>query len=135
MECSNNKVTEIRWHARGGQGAVTASKTLVEMILPKNMYFQSFPEYGPERMGPPRFRFLTVSVHPPHIGLLWDYRPGCDFGLRYHVDGRSRCYLRFKENGIIIVNTSLNPPMNYRRPTDYRIIGSIPWMQPILPLM
>ena len=49
----NDSVLEIRWHARGGQGAVTAAKTLAEMSLTKDMFFQAFPEYGPERMGAP----------------------------------------------------------------------------------
>ncbi|MCK4777636.1 MAG: 2-oxoacid:acceptor oxidoreductase family protein, partial [Actinomycetia bacterium] len=44
---------EIRWHGRGGQGAVTAAKLLAEVALNQNQYFQAFPEYGPERMGAP----------------------------------------------------------------------------------
>jgi len=55
------KVMEIRWHARGGQGAVTAAKTLAEMTLTKDMFFQAFPEYGPERMGAPIQCFNRLS--------------------------------------------------------------------------
>lgn len=58
------KVTEIRWHARGGQGAVTAAKTLAEMSLTKDMFFQAFPEYGPERMGAPIQCFNRLSEKP-----------------------------------------------------------------------
>lgn len=54
-------VLEIRWHARGGQGAVTAAKTLAEMSLTKDMFFQAFPEYGPERMGAPIQCFNRLS--------------------------------------------------------------------------
>ena len=57
-------LTEIRWHARGGQGAVTAAKTLAEMALTKDMYFQAFPEYGPERMGAPIQCFNRLSPQP-----------------------------------------------------------------------
>lgn len=57
-------VTEIRWHARGGQGAVTAAKTLAEMSLTKDMFFQAFPEYGPERMGAPIQCFNRLSEKP-----------------------------------------------------------------------
>lgn len=108
MQCPNNKVTEIRWHARGGQGAVTASKTLVEMILPKNMYFQSFPEFGPERMGAPIQVFNRISSSPitvycgittPDIVLILDVT------LMDVVDVTSG----LKKNGIIIMNTNLNP--------------------------
>ncbi len=59
-----DKITEIRWHARGGQGAVTAAKTLAEMSLTKDMFFQAFPEYGPERMGAPIQCFNRISEKP-----------------------------------------------------------------------
>ncbi len=59
-----SQVTEIRWHARGGQGAVTAAKTLAEMSLTKDMFFQAFPEYGPERMGAPIQCFNRLSKKP-----------------------------------------------------------------------
>ncbi len=55
------ELIEIRWHARGGQGAVTAAKTLAEMSLTKDMFFQAFPEYGPERMGAPIQCFNRLS--------------------------------------------------------------------------
>jgi pyruvate ferredoxin oxidoreductase gamma subunit len=57
-------MTEIRWHARGGQGAVTAAKMLAEMALCKGLFFQAFPEYGPERMGAPIQCFNRVSDEP-----------------------------------------------------------------------
>ncbi len=63
MDCN---VTEIRWHARGGQGAVTAAKMLAEMALSKGLYFQAFPEYGPERMGAPIQCFNRLSGEPIH---------------------------------------------------------------------
>lgn len=56
-------LAEIRWHARGGQGAVTAAKTLAEMSLTKDMFFQAFPEYGPERMGAPIQCFNRLSTN------------------------------------------------------------------------
>lgn len=62
-EFVENGLAEIRWHARGGQGAVTAAKTLAEMSLTKNMFFQAFPEYGPERMGAPIQCFNRLSTN------------------------------------------------------------------------
>jgi len=61
------KLTEIRWHARGGQGAVTAAKLLAETALSQGQYFQAFPEYGPERMGAPILAFTRISNGPIHI--------------------------------------------------------------------
>ncbi len=57
-------ITEIRWHGRGGQGAVTAAKFLAEIALAENNYFQAFPEYGPERMGAPIQAFTRISPKP-----------------------------------------------------------------------
>ena len=52
-ERAAHDLTEIRWHARGGQGAVTAAKMVAELALGQGKHFQAFPEYGPERSGAP----------------------------------------------------------------------------------
>ena len=54
-------LTEIRWHGRGGQGAVTAAKMVAEVALGQGKYFQAFPEYGPERSGAPIVAFTRIS--------------------------------------------------------------------------
>ncbi len=61
------QVTEIRWHARGGQGAVTAAKMTAEVALSQDKYFQAFPEYGPERSGAPIVAFTRISDEPIQI--------------------------------------------------------------------
>ncbi|MFQ5645965.1 MAG: 2-oxoacid:acceptor oxidoreductase family protein [bacterium] len=57
------KMTEIRWHGRGGQGTVTAAKVLAETAITGGSYVQAFPEYGPERMGAPLRAFNRISDH------------------------------------------------------------------------
>ena len=102
------KVVEIRWHARGGQGAVTAAKTLAEMSLTKNMFFQAFPEYGPERMGAPIQCFNRLSekqistycgITNPDIVIVVDHT------LLDIVD----ICAGLDDDGIIIINTTLQP--------------------------
>ncbi|MHB1390971.1 MAG: 2-oxoacid:acceptor oxidoreductase family protein [Thermoleophilia bacterium] len=61
------EITEIRWHARGGQGAVTAAKMVAEVALSQDKYFQAFPEYGPERAGAPIVAFTRLSDEPIQI--------------------------------------------------------------------
>jgi len=39
--------TEIRWHARAGQGAKTAAHLLALALLRSGKSVQAFPEYGP----------------------------------------------------------------------------------------
>ncbi|MBN1320278.1 MAG: 2-oxoacid:acceptor oxidoreductase family protein [Thermoleophilia bacterium] len=66
-EQSGHSLTEIRWHARGGQGAVTAAKMVAELALGQGKHFQAFPEYGPERSGAPIVAFTRVSDEPIQI--------------------------------------------------------------------
>jgi pyruvate ferredoxin oxidoreductase gamma subunit len=60
-------LVEIRWHGRGGQGAVTAAKMVAEVALGQGSYFQAFPEYGPERSGAPIVAFTRISDEPIQI--------------------------------------------------------------------
>ncbi len=55
---------EFRWHGRGGQGAWTASELLARTALDEGKYIQSFPEFGPERMGAPVTAFTRISNEP-----------------------------------------------------------------------
>ncbi len=52
---------EVRWHARGGQGAVTASRFLSSAASREDKHFQGFPEFGTERMGAPIQAFTRLS--------------------------------------------------------------------------
>jgi pyruvate ferredoxin oxidoreductase gamma subunit len=57
-------MVEIRWHARGGQGAKTAAMFLAEAVLDKGKFGQGFPEYGPERRGAPVRGFTRIADEP-----------------------------------------------------------------------
>ena len=58
------ELTEIRWHARAGQGAKTASQILALALLRSGKSVQSFPEYGPERRGAPLRAYTRYGVRP-----------------------------------------------------------------------
>jgi pyruvate ferredoxin oxidoreductase gamma subunit len=57
-------VKEIRWHARAGQGAKTASQLLAVALLREGKSVQAFPEYGPERRGAPLRAFTRYDDKP-----------------------------------------------------------------------
>lgn len=57
-------MVEIRWHARGGQGAITGSELLAEAALEDGLYFQAFPEFGAERTGAPIVAYTRLSTSP-----------------------------------------------------------------------
>jgi pyruvate ferredoxin oxidoreductase gamma subunit len=47
------RLVEIRWHGRGGQGAVTSAELLAIAAIDEGKYAQAFPSFGPERRGAP----------------------------------------------------------------------------------
>ena len=55
---------EVRWHGRGGQGAWTASELMARAAILEGKFIQSFPEFGPERMGAPVTAFTRISKEP-----------------------------------------------------------------------
>jgi pyruvate ferredoxin oxidoreductase gamma subunit len=60
----SKEMLEIRWHGRGGQGAVTASKVFADSALAEGKQIQAFPEYGSERQGAPVKSFTRISDKP-----------------------------------------------------------------------
>lgn len=101
-------LVEIRWHARGGQGAVTAAALLAEAALEQGKYFQSFPEFGPERMGAPIRAYSRVSGEPInlHCGVT---APDVVAVLDPTLIGVVDVTEGLKPGGAIIVNTNEGP--------------------------
>lgn len=60
-----NQLIEIRWHGRGGQGAVTSAELLAKAAIAEGKYAQAFPSFGPERRGAPVQSFVRVSDTQP----------------------------------------------------------------------
>ena len=101
-------LTEIRWHGRGGQGAVTASKLLASAVGEVGYYIQSFPEYGAERMGAPVKSFNRISKDPIKLHCQIknpDFVLVLDETLIKSIDVTEGV----QEGGIIIVNTPKYP--------------------------
>lgn len=102
------KMIEIRWHGRGGQGAKTASLLLADAAFNTGKYIQGFPEYGPERMGAPITAYNRISDQPItiHSNIYEpDYVVVVDDTLLSSVpvtDG-------LKKEGAIVINTTKTP--------------------------
>lgn len=98
------QLTEVRWHARGGQGAKTAALLLAEAAAMEGKFSQGFPDYGPERMGAPMRGFTRISDEPIHLHCAI-YSPSLvvilDDTLVKAVDVAGGV----PEDGIIVVNT------------------------------
>ncbi len=52
---------EIRWHGRGGQGAVTSAKILAEAAHREGKFVQAFAFYGAERRGAPVETYTRIA--------------------------------------------------------------------------
>ncbi len=102
------KIIEVRWHGRGGQGAVTASKLLATSALAEEKYIQAFPEYGPERMGAPIQSFTRISDEPIKIHCHVT-NPDMVVVLDPTLIGTVDITEGLPEKGIIVVNTNETP--------------------------
>ncbi len=99
-----SKLTEIRWHGRGGQGAKTAALLLADVAFQTGKYVQGFPEYGPERMGAPITAYNRISDKQIRVhSNIYDpeYVVVVDESLLDTVDVTAG----LREDGAILVNT------------------------------
>ena len=55
---------EVRFHGRGGQGAVTSAELMAQAAIAEGRYAQAFPSFGPERRGAPLQAYLRISDEP-----------------------------------------------------------------------
>ena len=102
------KLTEIRWHGRAGQGIVTASELLAESALKEDKYFQAFPDYGPERMGAPIRAYTRISNRPidVHYQIL---QPEIVVVVNPNLLGVENLTEGLVDDGIVVVNSPETP--------------------------
>jgi pyruvate ferredoxin oxidoreductase gamma subunit len=112
------KVTEIRWHGRGGQGVVTAGKMLADAALESGRYFQAFPDYGPERAGAPIRAFTRLSSAPIHLHCQIE-EPDVVLVLDPTLLEAIKVTDGLKEDGVLVVNTS-EPQAKVRKMVGFR---------------
>ncbi len=100
---------EIRWHGRGGQGAITAAQILAEAAYyHHDLYITASPSFGAERRGAPitastrisdeKIQLRSQIVNPDIVIVL-------DESLLKDVDVTAG----LKPGGLIILNSSKNP--------------------------
>ena len=99
---------EIRWHGRGGQGAVTSIEMLALAAIEEGKYAQGFPSFGPERRGAPVAAFNRIddkrirvrsAIYEPDVVVVLD--PSL-VGLVNVLEG-------LQPGGTLIVNTTKSP--------------------------
>lgn len=103
-----NGMLEIRWHGRGGQGVWTASELLAIAAVREGKYVQSFPEFGPERMGAPVTAFTRVSVKPIRVHCAI-YNPDVVVVLDPTLMKAIPIVNGVKDDGIVVINSKDEP--------------------------
>jgi 2-oxoacid:acceptor oxidoreductase gamma subunit (pyruvate/2-ketoisovalerate family) len=99
---------EIRWHGRGGQGAWTASELLAKAAILEGKHVQSFPEFGPERMGAPLAAYTRISNQPIRLHCSI-YTPNVAVVLDPTLLKTVKVTDGLVEDGILIVNSKESP--------------------------
>ena len=101
-----NGLFEIRWHGRGGQGAVTSAEILARAAINEGKYAQAFPKFGPERRGAPVQAFDRINSSKP-IRVRADVdEPDIVVVLDPTLLRIVNVTSGLKDSGILVVNTS-----------------------------
>ncbi len=99
---------EIRFHGRGGQGAVIASELLAQAAFLEGKHPQSFPFFGVERRGAPVTAFTRIDDAPIQIRTSItapDIVVVLDAGLLRTIN----VIAGLKPDGLLLVNTEKAP--------------------------
>jgi 2-oxoacid:acceptor oxidoreductase gamma subunit (pyruvate/2-ketoisovalerate family) len=122
-------ILEFRWHGRGGQGAWTASELLARTALAEGKFIQSFPEFGPERMGAPVTAFTRISTKPIRIHCAV-YEPDVVVVLDPTLLKTVPVTAGLNRDGDVIVINSADEPAKLRR--ELRIEKGRVWTIPAM---
>lgn len=110
---------EIRFHGRGGQGTVVASKVLADALAKEGNFVQAYPEFGVERRGAPVFSFIRIDNQPIYDkSRIYepDYVIVVDPTLVEAIDITEG----LKEGGVIIINSEKNPA-SFKFPVKFKV--------------
>jgi pyruvate ferredoxin oxidoreductase gamma subunit len=102
------KLTEVRWHGRGGQGAKTASYVLAIAAAEQGWNVQAFPEYGAERRGAPMKSYVRISDAPIRLRCGVQH-PQIVVVLDPTLVGSENVTDGLEDGAIVMINTSEAP--------------------------
>ncbi|MFH0798736.1 MAG: 2-oxoacid:acceptor oxidoreductase family protein [Pseudomonadota bacterium] len=99
---------EIRFHGRGGQGAVIGGTILATAVFAEGKFVQAFPSFGVERRGAPVTAF--VRIDDLRINLRSQiYQPDHLIILDPTLLGNKAAFDGFKGEGWVLINTKKTP--------------------------
>ncbi|HPQ81927.1 MAG TPA: 2-oxoacid:acceptor oxidoreductase family protein [bacterium] len=99
---------EIRFHGRGGQGAVIGGKILATAVFSEGKFVQAFPSFGVERRGAPVTAF--VRIDDARIDLRSQiYKPDHLIVLDPTLLSNPARFDGFKREGWVLINCKKSP--------------------------
>lgn len=112
---------EVRWHGRGGQGAVTSSKILAEAAFRSGWTgVTAAPSFGAERRGAPITASTRMDDAPIRI-LSQVTTPDVVVVLDDSLLGVANVAAGLEDGGVIIINT-VRPRADLGLPGDVRVV-------------
>jgi pyruvate ferredoxin oxidoreductase gamma subunit len=101
-----NRLVEIRWHGRGGQGAVTSAELLARAAISEGKYAHAFPSFGPERRGAPVLAFVRIDASQPIKLRAEITQPDVVVVLDPGLLGIVNITAGLKLDGVVVINTT-----------------------------
>ena len=98
---------ELRFHGRGGQGAVLSCEILAKALLQEGKYVQYSPDFGAERRGAPVRAFVRADDKKIYLRQQI-YEPDCVVVLDTSV-GMEGVISGLKPGGWLIINSPSEP--------------------------
>ena len=95
---------EIRFHGRGGQGAVTSAELLAQAAIEEGKYARAFPSFGPERRGAPVSAFCRIDDKPVTLRTSID-SPDVVVVLDPSLFNAVDVTRGLKKDGFLVINT------------------------------
>ncbi len=114
---------EIRFHGRGGQGSVIASKILAKAFFMEGKYVSAFPYFGVERRGAPVTAFTRVDEKPIRAKYQI-YEPDFVIVLDPSLLSAVNVLKGIKENGYVLINT-VKTPEEMRARLNFKNIATV----------
>lgn len=99
---------EVRFHGRGGQGAVMAAQTLAEAAVIEGNYAVAFPFFGAERRGAPVLAFTRIDSKKIYTKTQV-YIPDCVVVLDESLLDTIDVVSGLKPEGIAVINSTEEP--------------------------
>ncbi len=99
---------ELRFHGRGGQGAVMAAQTLAEAAVIEGKYAVAFPFFGAERRGAPVLAFTRIDSKKIY-SKTQVYAPDCVIVLDNSLLDTIDVVAGLKPEGQVVINSRDKP--------------------------